>query len=505
MFIRSTSFFKHFYNCPLISKKLIALRNVSSFGSPNSQVNESNGIDKSAGDEFDGQPNIFNQKIIVEGVDVPSPWKSAFEFEWPEKIKDYLIRKNIHKPTPIQAQCWPIALSQRDLVGIAQTGSGKTLAYALPCLVNIDKIVSKGKKYNGPKAIILVPTRELAQQIDQVFVEISWHIPLCIYGGAARRVQKESLASRRPEILVSTPGRLNDLIDEKDVDLSDCSYLVLDEADRMLDLGFEAQMRRIVDRTPKPPYHRQTLLCSATWPKEVRDLSLDLLNNFIQVNVGSTKLIANPNIKQHVILIEPVPNDKASKLLKLVEQLDDGSKHLPNQKVLIFVSTKKGADYLQRYLNAHGFYSMAIHSDRAQQSRSQIIDAFREGKRSILIGTDIASRGLDIDDITVVINYDMPNTIEDYVHRIGRTARSDKKGTSYAFFAPEDYRLAKDLIDLLKNSNQIVDDQLYFYARQVSSERQRRDKMGYPRYSTTSNKNPTYPNLKSNYQRRTKK
>ncbi|XP_053204401.1 uncharacterized protein LOC128388951 [Panonychus citri] len=426
---------------------------------------------------IDGQ-SIYGQKLIVKGDNVPEPWDSLDCFEWPVVIREYLTRKGITKPTTIQSQSWPIALSGRDLVGISTTGSGKTLAFALPALCHIESMVDRNKKrYHGPSVVILTPTRELAQQINQVFIEIGHHIPVCLFGGAARRAQSQSLTSRNPDILIATP-------------------------DRMLELGLEAQIRRIIERTPKQPNKRQTLLFSATWPDEVRDLSLDFLRDFIQINVGSAKLVANPSIDQNFIFLEPVPKAKESAILSLLDSLDDGTKKLPNHKILIFVATKKGADFLQRYLTANGFYSMAIHSDRPQHSRNLMIEAFRSGDRSILIGTDIASRGLDIDNISVVINYDMPITIEDYVHRIGRTARVSKSGKSYSFFMPEDSRLSVNLVDLLKNSNQKIDPKLIVYSKLVSKQQQTRDKMGYQRYGAPMKKRiQDKQNLMSNYRK----
>uniref|UniRef100_A0A8C3A9B4 RNA helicase n=1 Tax=Cyclopterus lumpus TaxID=8103 RepID=A0A8C3A9B4_CYCLU len=357
-----------------------------------------------------------------------------------------------NEPTPIQAQGWPLALSGKDMVGIAQTGSGKTLSYLLPAIVHINHqpFLERG---DGPICLVLAPTRELAQQVQQVAAEYGRASRLkttCIYGGAPKGPQIRDL-ERGVEICIATPGRLIDFLEAGKTNLRRCTYLVLDEADRMLDMGFEPQIRKIVDQI-RPD--RQTLMWSATWPKEVRQLAEDFLKEYVQINVGALQLSANHNILQ----IVDVCNDgeKENKLIRLLEEIMSEKEN----KTIIFVETKRRCDDLTRRMRRDGWPAMGIHGDKSQQERDWVLNEFKYGKAPILIATDVASRGLDVEDVKFVINFDYPNNSEDYIHRIGRTARSQKTGTAYTFFTPNNMRQATDLISVLREANQAINPKL---------------------------------------------
>lgn len=395
--------------------------------------------------EIDDYRNEHN--ITVIGKDIPSPYTDIENSDFPEYIKNYLKKLNFAKPTVIQSQGWPIAMSGQNLVGIAQTGTGKTLAYILPAIVHIkEKSIRKGL---GPVAVVLAPTRELARQIEQVAKDFERLLNIrcaCIYGGASRANQAEQLKAG-VDIIIATPGRLNDFLASKITTLNRCTYVVLDEADRMLDMGFEPQIREALEGVP---LERQILMFSATWPKEVRHLAKDYLGEFVQVNVGSTELSANHNIIQKVHICHQ--NDKISKLKEIMHDvLSEGL-----GKILIFSNTKSSVDFLTQMLQQNGWPAMGIHGDRTQFQRDLIINKFKNGTTNILVATDVAARGLDVDGVTHVINYDYPNTSEDYIHRIGRTGRQDNKGISHTILTADNARQAKGLIDVLKEAKQEI-------------------------------------------------
>uniref|UniRef100_A0A672GFW2 RNA helicase n=1 Tax=Salarias fasciatus TaxID=181472 RepID=A0A672GFW2_SALFA len=367
-------------------------------------------------------------------------------------VMDVINKQNWTDPTPIQAQGWPLALSGQDMVGIAQTGSGKTLSYLLPAIVHINHqpFLERG---DGPICLVLAPTRELAQQVQQVAAEYGRASRLkstCIYGGAPKGPQIRDL-ERGVEICIATPGRLIDFLEAGKTNLRRCTYLVLDEADRMLDMGFEPQIRKIVDQI-RPD--RQTLMWSATWPKEVRQLAEDFLKEYVQINIGALQLSANHNILQ----IVDVCNDgeKENKLIRLLEEIMSEKEN----KTIIFVETKRRCDDLTRRMRRDGWPAMGIHGDKSQQERDWVLNEFKYGKAPILIATDVASRGLDVEDVKFVINFDYPNNSEDYIHRIGRTARSQKTGTAYTFFTPNNMRQASDLVSVLREANQAINPKL---------------------------------------------
>uniref|UniRef100_A0A674BZ30 RNA helicase n=1 Tax=Salmo trutta TaxID=8032 RepID=A0A674BZ30_SALTR len=398
------------------------------------------------------EPFRRRKEITVSGTGCPRAITSFRQAQFPQYVMDVLLSQDFKEPTSIQSQGFPLALSGRDMVGIAQTGSGKTLAYLLPAIVHINHqpYLERG---DGPICLVLAPTRELAQQVQQVahdYGKTSRIKSTCVYGGAPKGPQIRDL-ERGTEICIATPGRLIDFLEAGKTNLRRCTYLVLDEADRMLDMGFEPQIRKIVDQI-RPD--RQTLMWSATWPKDVRQLAEDFLRDYVQINVGALELSANHNILQIVDVC--MENEKDNKLLQLMEEIMAEKEN----KTIIFVETKKRCDELTRRMRRDGWPAMCIHGDKSQPERDWVLTEFRSGKAPILIATDVASRGLDVEDIKFVINYDYPNSSEDYVHRIGRTARSTNKGTAYTFFTPGNLRQARDLVRVLEEARQAINPKL---------------------------------------------
>lgn len=329
--------------------------------------------------------------------------------------------------------------------------------HPFPCLFLIFNTFSFSDY--GPMVLVLAPTRELAQQIQEVVEQFrSRFSSVCVFGGASKGPQIRDITRNRPMIIIATPGRLNDFLESNIISLSNISYLVLDEADRMLDMGFEPQIRKIIAQISLPK--RQTLMWSATWPKEVRTLAEDFLQDYIQINIGALQLHANHNITQIVdICSEP---EKKDKLLTLLSEI---MRKVEENKIIVFAETKKKVDELTRSLRYTGWPVMGIHGDKSQAERDWVLKEFRSGRSPILVATDVAARGLDVEDIKYVINFDYPNTSEDYVHRIGRTGRKNKKGTAYTFFTKGDCKQANDLINVLKEANQIVNPKLLEFAR----------------------------------------
>ena len=335
-------------------------------------------------------------------------------------ILDALVADGYQHPTPIQAQAIPPALAKRDVLGIAQTGTGKTAAFALPILNRLLSEIPRGVRLpvgRRPKALVLAPTRELAAQISESFSAYGRHTPLrfaVIFGGVGQGPQVRAI-QQGIDILVATPGRLIDLLDQRIVNLSEIEFFVLDEADRMLDMGFIEPIRRIAKLLPTA---RQTMLFSATMPKEIRHLADSLLRDPVTVTVTPVSSAVD-RIDQKLYFVL-----KAQKTQLLIHLFDT----LEMERTVVFTKTKHGADRLARKLKAAGIHAEAIHGDKAQNQRIRALDAFRSGRSPVLVATDVAARGLDIDDITHVVNYDQPMEPEAYVHRIGRTARAGKSG-----------------------------------------------------------------------------
>jgi len=360
------------------------------------------------------------------------------------------ITSSFSKPTPIQSQCWPILLSKHDVVGIAQTGSGKTLAFGLPGLLHVK---SHFTQTTLPSMLVLAPTRELAMQTEKVLTEAATGSKLkvvCLYGGVGKLAQVRKLR-KGARVVVATPGRLLDLVQDGECDLSEVTYLVLDEADRMLDMGFEKEITQILGYLP-PQNKRQTAMFSATWPTSIQKIAGQYLNSPIRVTIGtlSEGLSSNGNVTQIVEVIED--KKRNDRVITLLIEYHINRKN----RVLIFVLYKKEAPRLENTLNKQGWKANSIHGDKSQFQRTTALNAFIDGSCPLLVATDVAARGLDIPQVEYVINYSFPLTIEDYVHRIGRTGRAGAKGISHTFFQSQDKHRAGELVHVLKEAKQEV-------------------------------------------------
>lgn len=399
----------------------------------------------------------MNKEITVSGNNIPRPNQVFDEGNFPDHIMNTIKEQGWIEPTGIQAQGWPIALSGRDMVGIASTGSGKTVAYMLPAAVHIvhQQRIQRG---DGPIALVLAPTRELAQQIQSVAQAYSARGCIrntCLFGGSPKGPQARDL-ERGVEIVIATPGRLIDFLERGTTNLRRCTYLVLDEADRMLDMGFEPQIRKIIEQI-RPD--RQVLMWSATWPKEIQALAEDFLTDYIKVNIGSLNLSANNNIKQIIEVCEE--HEKENKLSILLKEISSER----DNKVIVFVETKKKVDDIARAVRRNGYKALAIHGDKSQPERDAVLTEFRNGATTILIATDVAARGLDVEDVKFVVNFDYPNSSEDYIHRIGRTGRCQQSGTAYTYFTNGDSRQARGLLAVLRETGQNPPNKLNDMAR----------------------------------------
>ncbi|CAD8156701.1 unnamed protein product [Paramecium octaurelia] len=360
-----------------------------------------------------------------------------------QNIKNVIHELKFCKPTPIQSVVFPLILSGFDVIGIAETGSGKTFGYLLPGLIQLS-----GQNYpnnfrnqiNGPEMLILAPTRELVMQItQQVQLFVRPGDVANAFGGQNRDLQAQQLR-QNPSILVACPGRLKDFLDDGIVNLSKVTYLVIDEADRLLDMGFEDDVREIVSQIRQD---RQTVFFSATWPKAVRNLSFDFCaESPVYVQVGRSNLTINKNIDQEIICL--YNNEKLQTLLDILDQLKI------TDKVLIFAETRISCEKLSVDMTSEGYYAVALHGDKTQKQRDEIMSYYKKGDTKLLCATDLAQRGLDVSDITVVINYDFPKYIDDYIHRIGRTGRAGRRGRAFSFFSFErdTPQMARELLKL---------------------------------------------------------
>jgi len=393
---------------------------------------------------------------INQGVEVAgNPILNFQEGGFPEYLMNTIVQEKYTEPTPIQAQGWPIVLSGKNLVAIAKTGSGKTLGYLLPAIIHTmnQDYLERG---DGPIVLVLAPTRELAQQIKEQADKFGGACQLrtaCLFGGAPKGRQIGDL-ERGAEICVATPGRLIDILEMNKTNFRRCTYVILDEADRMLDMGFEPQIRKILGQI-RPD--RQMCMWSATWPKEVKRLAQDFLggSQFVHLNIGSDQLSANHNILQIVDVCQEW--EKENKLSKLLEEMASDA----SSKIIVFTETKRKCDDLTRIMRRNGYPAMCIHGDKRQEERDWVLGEFRSGKTLILVATDVAARGLDVDDIKFVINYDYPLQNEDYVHRIGRTGRRNNSGTAYTFFTEKNGKNAGPLIQILTEAKQTVNPKLH--------------------------------------------
>ncbi|XP_077258318.1 ATP-dependent RNA helicase bel isoform X2 [Temnothorax americanus] len=400
--------------------------------------------------------------VEATGDSVPPHITSFDEVKLTEIIKNSIALAGYDKPTPVQKYAIPIIINRRDVMACAQTGSGKTAAFLVPILNQIyesgprpppPQANSSGRRKQYPLGLVLAPTRELATQIyDEArkFAYRSRMRPAVVYGGSNIVDQMREL-DRGCHLLVATPGRLVDMLGRGKIGLHNCRFLVLDEADRMLDMGFEPQIRRIVQEDNMPPTgERQTLMFSATFPKEIQMLARDFLSNYIFLAVGRVGSTSE-NITQKIVWVEE--HDKRSYLLDLL-QASNFADPTAESLTLVFVETKKGADMLEEYLASMGYPVTSIHGDRTQREREEALRRFRAGKAPILVATAVAARGLDIPHVTHVINFDLPGDVEEYVHRIGRTGRMGNLGLATSFFNHKNHNLVRDLVNLLNEANQ---------------------------------------------------
>ena len=368
----------------------------------------------------------------------PTPTPAFRDLGLSDALLRALERQGYTTPTPIQAQAIPHLLDNRDVLGVAQTGTGKTAAFALPMLDLLDD--GKGPPNpRCPRALVLTPTRELASQIGDSFRAYGEHTPITgtvIFGGVGQNPQVQAMR-RGVDVLVATPGRLLDLMGQGEIDLSEIEFFVLDEADRMLDMGFLRDVRRIVDALPG---RRQSLLFSATMPDDIVRLAQKLLYKPVRVEVSPPSSTVE-KIKQSVWFVE-----KADKRRLLTDILKDET----IERVLVFSRTKHGANRVVRHLESRGISAAALHGNKSQGARERALEGFRKGAVRALVATDIAARGLDVPGITHVINFDLPNISESYVHRIGRTARAGREGVAISFCDQEERAYLRDIEKLIK-------------------------------------------------------
>ncbi|SIO73242.1 DEAD/DEAH box helicase [Babesia microti strain RI] len=404
---------------------------------------------------------LADNSILMDGQPpLPKPVNSFDEAVFNPVIQQLLKSSGFQEPTPIQKVGWTSCLTGRDVIGISQTGSGKTLTFLLPGLLHIlaQPPLSPGE---GPIMLVLTPTRELCIQISEESAKFVKTLNLrgaTIYGGVSRYPQLQQL-QRGAEIIVATPGRLVDFLETNNTNLRRVSYLVLDEADRMLDMGFENQIRNILSQV-RPD--KQIVMFTATWPKDIKMLASEFCaNNTIYIQVGDRELSVNPRITQHVKVINS--SESKSAVLDYLEKHRD-------KKILIFCDFKRLCDQMCQELRFRNFKALSLHGDKSQTERERVLNMFKNGNCDVLIATDVAARGLDVKDINVIINMDMPKRTSDYIHRIGRTARGEKTGESMLFFVydyldPLKCKLASEVVEILERGNQEIPQELLDIAK----------------------------------------
>ncbi|NCI48949.1 DEAD/DEAH box helicase [Sediminibacterium roseum] len=367
-----------------------------------------------------------------------------------EPILKALDTEGYTTPTPIQEQSIPVVLQGRDLLGCAQTGTGKTAAFAIPMLQLLDASKKANPAQKGIRALILTPTRELAIQIDESFAAYGKHLNLkhlVIFGGVSQVPQTNALRNG-VDILIATPGRLLDLVDQRFINLANIEWFVLDEADRMLDMGFIHDVKKVVTRIPAK---RQTLFFSATMPTEIAKLSNTILSNPVKVEVTPVSSTAE-TIQQSIFFVE-----KENKKHLLIHLLKDAA----IKSVLVFTRTKHGADKVVKELSRAGVSAEAIHGNKSQNARQRALGNFKSGATRVLVATDIAARGIDVDNLSHVINFELPNVPETYVHRIGRTGRAGASGIAFSFCDMEEKEFLRDIQKLIAAQVPVVTEHPY--------------------------------------------
>jgi ATP-dependent RNA helicase DDX3X len=406
---------------------------------------------QTTGINFDNYDNI---PVETTGNDIPEPIDTYSI----DTIGEDLMRNTelcgYSKPTPVQKYSVPIGNAGRDLMACAQTGSGKTAGFLFPVIMSM---IKKGgspappdaRRRVHPTALVLAPTRELASQIhdeSRKFTYCTGIASVVIYGGADVRDQLRQI-ERGCDLLIATPGRLVDLIERGRLSMENVQFLCLDEADRMLDMGFEPQIRRIVEQEGMPQgSDRQTMLFSATFPPNIQRLASDFLEDYIFLTVGRVGS-ASKDVKQTVEYVDQ--RDKIEHLMRFLLTIEEGL-------ILIFVETKRSCDYIEDVLCGKGFPACSIHGDKSQREREQSLRSFRGGHTPVMVATDVAARGLDIPNVTNVVNFDLPTNIDDYVHRIGRTGRAGNTGAALSFVNEKNSGIARELRDLLDENEQEV-------------------------------------------------
>uniref|UniRef100_A0A7S2BAD7 RNA helicase n=1 Tax=Alexandrium andersonii TaxID=327968 RepID=A0A7S2BAD7_9DINO len=400
-----------------------------------------------------------DEKVRTIAGEAYDPWKTwdvcCGPWKFPNGLMQFLIDAGFKCPTPIQAHTWPVLMDGKDVIGVAKTGSGKTLGYLLPGYIKVKREEMKPEfscdHTAGPSMLVMAPTRELCQQIFEEsdrFGKPAAIKTACVFGGAPRQPQVRSLHSG-PHCVVATPGRLNDFLKDGSCKIGRCVYLVLDEADRMLDMGFEPQVKELVRFLPP---QRQTALFTATWPREVKQVAETLTQTPTHIQVGSSDAqTTNADIRQHVVKIRS-ESDKMRHLEEEIFPLLQKS----GCSALIFTKTKRAAASMHSTLARAGAPIVPLHGDMDQRDRDHSLWAFKQGKAKVLVATDVAQRGLDIKNVHIVVNYDPPANVEDYVHRIGRTGRAGVKGDAFTYLYDNETGIAMNIMKVMKKSGQEV-------------------------------------------------
>ncbi|KAJ3299985.1 DEAD (Asp-Glu-Ala-Asp) box polypeptide 23 [Borealophlyctis nickersoniae] len=415
---------------------------------------------------------IFKEdfNMSTKGGNIPNPVRSWKESDLPPKILDVIAQVGYKEPTPIQRQAIPIGLQNRDIIGIAETGSGKTASFVIPMLVFINELppITEDNQHLGPYALIMAPTRELAQQIEQETVKFAKGMGFrCVSLVGGHTIEGQAFNLRDgAHIIIATPGRLKDCLDRRILVLSQCTYVVMDEADRMIDMGFEPDVNYILDQLPvsnvkpdtdeaenpdqlrkalgKGERYRQTVMFSATMPAAVERLAKKYLRRPAVVTIGTAGQVVD-TIEQRVEFISD-ENRKKQRLLELL-----GQNHEP--PIIIFVNQKKGCDVLSKALEKLGYKATTLHGGKSQEQREAALAALKTGGKDILVATDVAGRGIDVKNVSLVVNYDMAKNIEDYTHRIGRTGRAGKHGLAITFLGKGDEDVLYDLKQTIQKSS----------------------------------------------------
>lgn len=400
------------------------------------------------GKEVGGNETDLTEAQVRGDGEVPKPFTTFNSCGFPKPIMATLFSLGFAAPTPIQAYCWPVAGGGRDVVGIAKTGSGKTLAFLLPPFTTF---LGSRPGY-GPNMLVMAPTRELACQIQLEAERFGKRVDIysvCVYGGAPRGPQLRELRAGA-HLVVGTPGRLNDYLEGGELTLENCKNLVLDEADRMLDMGFEPQIRTLIKAIPRD---RQTMMFSATWPREVRNLAQDYLHRPVYIQIGSHEATANKDITQEVVICSG-QREKSENLLEILTKIDRA------ERVIVFTNTKKLCESLASELWSSRIHCVTIHGDKEQRDRDQALHSFKTGRTPVMLATDVAARGLDIKGVKLVVNYDVAPCPDDHIHRIGRTGRAGVPGRAVTFLDHRESKEAREVMRSMEKAGQRVPENL---------------------------------------------